>query len=105
MLKLGSSCICPLTGVRGTVVTFRRDMPIGRAPDGKLFKAKVRGGLKRGPKKRYFLARVRDENEVLSHWLKAKLLDSGLHLLFGDPVFAGAEVEASTLEFAEDDDA
>ena len=102
-MKLGSSCICPLTGVRGYVVRFSGETPIARAEDGTLFRVKALGGDKRGPKRRYFLARVVEGTEVLSHWLKAKLLDNGRYLLYGDPVWAGAEVEANDLEIAEDD--
>lgn len=101
-MKLGQRCICPITGVRGTVVGFRAGMPIGRSKDGKIFNA-AKSAVGR-PKMRY-LVRVLDEGEILTPWMKAERDETTkrFRILGDDPVFFGALVDADTLEVREDD--
>jgi len=99
-MKLGQRCSCPLTGVRGTVVSFRGRTAIARGDDGTIFKAKQSVGR---PRKKY-LVRVLDEGEILTDWIRAVRVGKNGHFaLFDHPIFAGAELDITTLEVREDD--
>ena len=94
-MKIGSSCIDPLTGVHGFVVKFLGDQPIGRTADGQYFKARSPVGRPAQPR---CLVRVIDDGEVLSAWLAADRLANSFRVVEADPVWQGAELPRETVE-------
>ena len=89
-MRIGESCICSVTGATGFVTKFIGSQPIGRAPDGTLFKALSPRGRKADKR---CLIRVVDAGEVLSGWLAAERLANDKFLVVDDDLnWHGAEL-------------
>lgn len=93
-MKLGSAVIDPVTGEQGFVCRFIAGVPIGRAPDGTMFKVKgpLPGAKKRGPKPMSKECRV--QLIGFPGWHAGEIVDGGrARIVSGDPVWQGAVVD------------
>ena len=90
-MKLGTKCVDKATGlIKGFVVRFNGDQPIGRSADGKMFHARWQGGHAPKEKHRCSVTIIGYFAENMpGRWLTKRTakIDQGAH-----PVFGGATV-------------
>jgi hypothetical protein len=97
-MLLGSSIIDPTTGQRGEVVSFHAGKPIGRAPDGKLFRGgeSPRGNKPGSRQKNWQVRVIDDDGTVLTDWLPAVRRMNAFWVQH--PVFSGQPLGKADVE-------